>query len=147
MYDVVGHWAKDCREKPRDGRHRNNGRGRSPRRDYGGRDTRRYYYHPLRPITICEGKERETCNVNYQLFYCQRLRWVWTLEEVPFIHHHHHPLGKILHIIRWEIHTHTHAQKSLTQGIHFLSSFFLYIHCRSCVLSLSHSICDLIHSW
>ncbi|CDH55646.1 hypothetical protein RO3G_05782 [Lichtheimia corymbifera JMRC:FSU:9682] len=35
-----GHWAKDCREKPRDGRYRNNGRGRSPRRDYG-RDNRR----------------------------------------------------------------------------------------------------------
>ncbi|CDH55645.1 hypothetical protein RO3G_05782 [Lichtheimia corymbifera JMRC:FSU:9682] len=45
-----GHWAKDCREKPRDGRYRNNGRGRSPRRDYG-RDNRRYYHHPLRSIT------------------------------------------------------------------------------------------------
>lgn len=46
-----GHWAKDCREKPRDGRYRNNnGRGGS-RRDFG-RDSRRYNHHPLLSITV-----------------------------------------------------------------------------------------------
>lgn len=47
----IGHWAKDCREKPRDGRYRNNnGRGGS-RRDFG-RDSRRYNHHPLLSITV-----------------------------------------------------------------------------------------------
>lgn len=46
----IGHWAKDCREKPRDGRYRNNGRG-GPRRDFG-RDSRRYNHHPLLSITV-----------------------------------------------------------------------------------------------